>query len=84
MAEQSSHRLPTSIIPERYEIRLTPDLTQWTFAGEVKIAVQVLQAAREVVLNAAELSMQPVSMRRLDGTLLHGSVHLDHENERAL
>ena len=84
MAEQSSHRLPTSIIPERYEIRLTPDLTQWTFAGEVKIAVQVLQAARAVVLNAAELSMQSVSMRRLDGTLLHGSAQLDHENERAV
>ena len=41
MAEQSSHRLPTSIVPERYEIRLTPDLTQWTFAGDVKIRKNV-------------------------------------------
>jgi len=84
MTEQSSHRLPTSIIPERYEIRLTPDLTQWTFAGEVTIAVQVLQAAREVVLNAAELSMRSVSMRRPDGAVLHGSAQLDPENERAV
>lgn len=84
MAEQTSHRLPTSIIPERYEIRLNPDLTQWTFAGEVKIAVQVFQATRAVVLNAADLSFQTVSMRRPDAAVLHGSAQLDHENEQAV
>ena len=84
MAESRSHRLPTSVIPERYEIRLTPDLTQWTFAGDVKIALQVVQAVSVVVLNAAELSIQSVSMRRSDGAVLHGSAQLDDENEQAV
>ena len=61
MAEPRSHRLPTSVIPERYEIKLTPDLLQWTFTGEVKIAVEVRQTVREVVLNAAEL-VDPVGL----------------------
>jgi puromycin-sensitive aminopeptidase len=84
MAEQTSHRLPTQIVPERYEIRLTPDLTQWNFAGDVTIAVQVLQTVRAVVLNAADLSFQTVSMRRPDGAVLHGSAQLDPENEQAV
>ncbi len=57
--------------------RLTPDLIQWSFAGEVKIAVDVRQAVREVVLNAAELSIQSVSMRRADGVVFHGNAQLD-------
>ena len=84
MAEPRSHRLPTSVIPERYEIKLTPDLSQWTFAGEVKIAVEVRQAVREVVLNAAELSIQSVSMRVANGAVLHGNAQLDGDNEQAV
>ena len=84
MAELRSHRLPTSVIPERYEIKLTPDLFHWTFAGEVKIAVEVRQTVREVVLNAAELSIQSVSMRRADGAVQHGDAHADEENEQAV
>ncbi len=84
MAEPRSHRLPTSVIPERYEIKLTPDLLQWTFAGEVKIAVEVRQAVREVLLNAAELSIQSVSMRRADGAPQHGNAQVDEANEQAV
>ncbi|HEY0726263.1 MAG TPA: M1 family metallopeptidase, partial [Pyrinomonadaceae bacterium] len=39
---------------------------------------------REVVLNAAELSIQSVSMRRADGAVLHGSAQLHEENEQAV
>ena len=84
MAEPRSHRLPTSVIPERYEIKLTPDLSLWTFAGEVKIAVEARQAVREVVLNAAELSIQSVSMRHANGAVLQGSVQSDEANEQAV
>ena len=84
MAEPRSHRLPTSVIPERYEIRLTPDLIQWSFAGEVKVAVDVRQGVREVILNAAELSIQSVSIGRADGVVFHGSAQLDGDNEQAV
>ena len=84
MAEQRSYRLPTSVVPERYEIRLTPDLTLWKFTGDVNITVHVLQAARAVVLNAAELAIRSVTMRRPDGAVLHGSAQLDDENEQVV
>ena len=84
MAEPRSHRLPTSVIPERYEIKLTPDLLQWTFTGEVKIAVEVRQAVREVLLNAAELSIQSVSLRSADGAPQQGNAQVDDANEQAV
>jgi puromycin-sensitive aminopeptidase len=83
MAEQRSHRLPISVIPHRYQIRLTPDLTLWTFAGDVDITVQVLEPVGVVVLNAAELTIESVSLRRPDGALVHGSAQMDDENEQA-
>ncbi|MGZ8476856.1 MAG: M1 family metallopeptidase, partial [Candidatus Binatia bacterium] len=84
MAEPRPHRLPTSVIPERYEIKLTPDLSLWTFAGQVKIAVEVRQAVREVVLNAAELSIQSVTLRHANGAVLHGNAQSDEANEQAV
>jgi puromycin-sensitive aminopeptidase len=84
MAEQSSHRLPTAVFPERYDIRLTPDLMLWTFAGDVKITIRVLEAVRKIVLNAAELMIRSVSLQRPDGTLTHGSAQMDDENEQAI
>ena len=39
---------------------------------------------REVILNAAELSIQSVSIRRADGVVFHGSAQLDGDNEQAV
>ena len=59
-------------------------MIQWSFAGEVKVAVDVRQAVREVILNAAELSIQSVSIGRADGVVFHGSAQLDGDNEQAV
>ena len=32
--DDQSYRLPTTVTPERYQIRLTPDLKTFTFVGE--------------------------------------------------
>ena len=83
MAEQLSHRLPTTISPERYAIRLTPDLTTWTFAGEETVTIQIHQPVGMIVTNAAELAIDSVSIKDAKGKILHGSVVLDSDNERA-
>ena len=80
---EKSHRLPTTVTPERYEIRLTPDLTTWTFSGEEKVSIQVHEAVREIVLNAAELEFHSVSLKLQNGTVLQGRSQLDSENEQA-
>jgi puromycin-sensitive aminopeptidase len=54
----SEHRLPYNVEPRRYALRLSPDLDAATFSGEVHIEVLVHEPVREIVLNAAELSIQ--------------------------
>ena len=49
------YRLPRNVIPSCYEIRLSPDLENFTFAGEVKIHVDVQEPVREILLNSLDL-----------------------------
>jgi len=83
MPEQKPYRLPTTVIPERYEIKLTPDLSAATFAGEEKVFVQVIEPVRQVVVNAAELEFQAVSIKGPGGKVVWGNTALDIENEQA-
>jgi puromycin-sensitive aminopeptidase len=83
MADQKPHRLPLTVTPERYEIRLTPDLSAARFDGEEKIVVQVHAPVRQIRLNAAELVFKAVSIEPPAGKALQGDVTLDGENEQA-
>jgi len=83
MAEQLSHRLPTTVTPERYAVRLTPDLTTWTFAGEETVTIQIHQPVGTITLNAAELAIDSVAIKDAKGKVLVGNVVLDNDNERA-
>ncbi|HXJ80142.1 MAG TPA: M1 family metallopeptidase [Candidatus Methylomirabilis sp.] len=77
------YRLPTTVIPSRYDLRLEPDLEAATFTGEESISVTVNEPVTEVVLNAAELAIQSVAAERGDGVVVQGSAALDSEAERA-
>src|ERR1700675_1580331 len=57
-------RLPKTVTPRRYDIRLTPDLKAFTFQGEVSVAVVVNEATDDVVLNALELEIDKVTAER--------------------
>src|ERR1041384_2587771 len=83
MADDQLYRLPTSVIPERYELRLSPDLTGWTFTGQEKVSITITEPVREIILNAAELELDRVALKRGDGKILEGRAILDPENERA-
>lgn len=83
MSERKPYRLPTTVTPERYELKLVPDLANWTFAGEEKVALDVHESVREIVLNAAEIEFHAISLRCPDGKVLQGSARFDPENEQA-
>ena len=83
MPEQKPYRLPTTVVPERYEIKLTPDLSAAKFAGEEKVFIQVLEPVRQIVVNAAELEFQVASITGPGGKVVRGNVALDSENEQA-
>jgi puromycin-sensitive aminopeptidase len=83
MADATDYRLPTTIVPARYDIRLEPDLDAATFAGEETVAITVTEPVTEILLNAAELAIQSVSVRVADGAVVQGSAVLDEAAERA-
>lgn len=49
-------RLLKSVVPERYQLRLTLDPQADRFSGELELALQVKQDVRSVVLHATELT----------------------------
>jgi puromycin-sensitive aminopeptidase len=78
------YRLPTTVVPTRYDIRLEPDLDTATFAGEETVTVTVNEPVSEVILNAVELVIGPVTAESADGFVVGpGSVTLETETERA-
>src|SRR5215813_9054061 len=83
MPKQKPYRLPTTVIPERYEIKLTPNLSAATFTGEEKVTIQIFEPVRQIVVNAAELEFQAVAIEGLGGEVVRGNVALDIENEQA-
>ncbi len=79
----SDFRLPKTVTPRRYEIRLIPDLTQFTFTGDESVAIVVNSPTSEIVLNALELEIDRVSAER-GKTSLNGKSELDPKKERAI
>src|SRR5215467_9396354 len=77
------HRLPATVVPKRYDLRLEPDLAAATFAGEAVITVEVETTVTEIVCNAAELAIHSAALARDGSVPIHGSISLDEANERA-
>src|SRR5579863_3581720 len=75
-------RLPKTVTPKRYEIRLTPDLKAFTFQGDVNVSVVVNEATDDVVLNALELEIDKVSAERA-GKSLSAKAEMEPAKERA-
>jgi puromycin-sensitive aminopeptidase len=78
----ADYRLPASVIPDRYEIRLVPDLKNFTFDGEVSIAISVLEPTSQIVLNALDLQIDSTTISGY-GKTISARVTLDESLERA-
>jgi aminopeptidase N len=50
-----AQRLPQGAVPDHYDLHLTPDLANATFAGEVAISVRLAQPTSSITLHAAEI-----------------------------
>ncbi|HXQ90497.1 MAG TPA: M1 family metallopeptidase [Acidimicrobiales bacterium] len=78
------HRLPYTVEPRRYALRLAPDLGQATFTGEVHIEVQVHEAVRDIVLHAAELTIHGASLEPGGAERQALAVRIDEGAERLI
>ena len=42
------YRLPRTVVPSRYDLRLEPDLTTLTFRGVQTVAITISEPVREI------------------------------------
>ncbi len=52
--------LPTDVRPERYDINITPNAANLTFAGHEAVTIAVKRATPRIVLNAADIRIEKV------------------------
>jgi len=83
----ASYRLPRSVVPEHYDLELTPDLDTATFSGTAVIRINVRQPVTEILLNAAELQVSSARLLPDIGAAPGGGeveivARLDEESER--
>ena len=88
------YRLPRTVLPESYALRLSPELDAATYTGEVTIKVKVLQPVDEIVLNALtvtdvgtpdeqrNMTVTEALVRRGNGTAFTGTIVEEHKEER--
>ena len=79
---QSDPRLPTHVVPSRYQLELEPDLAAATFFGSVVIDVEISETTDEIVCNAAELVIASASILLGDGSRITPDHDLDEDTER--
>jgi aminopeptidase N len=60
--------LPTNVRPERYDLTLAPDAANLSFHGTAQIQLTVLRPTKKIVLNAADLRFDKVSLSSLTET----------------
>ncbi|MDH3500803.1 MAG: M1 family metallopeptidase, partial [Acidimicrobiia bacterium] len=78
------YRLPRHVFPNRYQIRLEPDLAAATFAGSQIVDVEVTAATTSIVLNAIELEIYEAHLRNGDDHHVEASVSYDEDTQRAI
>ena len=77
-----AQRLPKTVTPLHYTLRLTPDLQKAVYAGSETIAVKLATPSDSITLNAIEIQFSKVSIDD-NGQKLTGSVTLDEGEQQA-
>lgn len=78
----AAQRLPTKVVPQRYTLKLTPDLDAATFTGDESIDVTLKLPASTIKLNSLEIKFQSVEISASGGQQT-ATVALDEEKQQA-
>ena len=81
-ATDDPYRLPRHVIPNRYEIRLEPDLDNALFHGQETVTVTVVQTTTAIVVNAVDLSVGQAYLENDRKERLDASIELDETLQR--
>ena len=82
MTSPTAYRLSRNVLPTRYELALEPDLTSFTFTGELRIDMTVASPTDVIMTNAAELSVSLAEVELEGGARIAAtSATVDEEAE---
>ena len=81
---EDPYRLPRTVAPGHYRIRIEPDLEEARFAGTEVVTVEVAEPTDRVVLNAIELDIHEAWLSRGDGSRVEATVGYQEEEQRAV
>jgi len=74
----NDYRLPRTVIPSGYRLRLTPDLEAETFDGTVAVDAIATEAVSQIVLNSLDLSIESAMIDQ-DGNEISCQATTDQE-----
>ena len=75
--------LPSNVKPVKYRLTLQPDLDTFTFKGKQTVDIEIVEPTARIVLNAAELEIGAVALRRNGSSTAPHSISLDSDTETA-
>ncbi|MFN8633381.1 MAG: M1 family metallopeptidase [Chloroflexota bacterium] len=81
--DERSYRLPKTVVPERYELTLAPDLSAFTYTGDERVQLRISEPVQEILLNAVDIDIYEAALVNADGTRLTGTVSTIEDEERA-
>jgi puromycin-sensitive aminopeptidase len=81
-AAPDTYRLPSDVVPRRYELTIAPDLDAATFRGTVAIEVEVDAVTDVIVCNAAELTIDEAWIEFADDVRAPATADLDEDAEQ--
>ena len=77
-----AQRLPDNVVPSHYDIAVTPNLQAGSFAGTERISVALKKPSPTIVLNAAEIEFDTVTIKS-GAVTQEARVSLDPTKEQA-
>lgn len=78
----NAQRLPTNVLPQRYTLKLAPNLKAATFIGAETINVTLKQPSKTITLNAAQITFKSVEISSA-GKRQTAAVSLDKQKQQA-
>ena len=80
--EPMHERLPRTVLPRRYELRIEPDLAAASFAGVEDVEIEVTESVADVRLHVRDLDIGDAWLVAPDGTRLDVDVRTRPEVEQ--
>ena len=82
-SRENPYRLPSTLVPYAYRLRIRPDLEAATFDGTIEIDVEVRESVSAIVLNSVDLQLEPAHLSAAGMSVSSGAPELDETYETA-